>query len=107
MATRAHWKGNPADPTEHHHAIPAHDLTDEDYEALDTEHRRTVRESKLYRYVRPPERAAKPKRSGRGKPSADAVTTPDVEPISDPDPDPPDEAVVEEPAVSAEEGRGY
>lgn len=103
MVIRAHWKGNPADPTEHHHAIPAHDLTDEDYAALDAEHRKTVRESKLYRYVAPATRAQRQAKAGR---YAELAESPDDEPVVD-DPAAPDDPVTDEPAVAAEEGQGY
>lgn len=56
MAIRAKWKGNPDEPTEFHYGIPARDLEDEDYDALDNEQRQTVRSSKLYDYR--PERTA-------------------------------------------------
>jgi hypothetical protein len=39
------------DGTEYHFAIPARDLTTEEYDALDTEQRALVRKSALYDYA--------------------------------------------------------
>jgi hypothetical protein len=53
VAIRAKWKGGD-DPTaadyEYHSGIEARDLTDEDWDALTTEQRATVRASNLYDY---------------------------------------------------------
>lgn len=91
MAIRAHWKGNPTDATEHHYGIPARNLTDEDWAALSTEERDTVRDSKLYRYVA---QTRRPRVAGQST---------DQEPADSSD-DQPDDPVTEEPAVAAEEG---
>lgn len=45
MAIRARYKGN---GSEFHAGIPARNLEEEDYQALDAEQRRVVRESPLY-----------------------------------------------------------
>lgn len=66
MAIRARWKGNPENPTEHHYGIPARDLEQEEYDALDNEQRKTVRESPLYDY-RPDRAADTPARAEGGK----------------------------------------
>lgn len=61
MAVRARWKGGD-EPTEFHYGIPARDLTDEDYDALDNEQRATVRNSPRYDYT--PERRGADKGGG-------------------------------------------
>lgn len=50
MAIRAKWDGKKPDEIgfEFLNSIPARDLTDEEYEALDTEQKRLVRSSPLY-----------------------------------------------------------
>lgn len=70
MAIRAKFKPTPEG--EFHPGIPSRDLTDEDYDALSTNERKTVRESRLYDYR--PERdtaaervADKPAPAGEGK----------------------------------------
>jgi hypothetical protein len=45
MAIRARYKGN---GSEFHAGIPARNLEEEDYQALDVEQRKVVRESPLY-----------------------------------------------------------
>lgn len=53
MAIRARWKGKAPgeEDREYHSGIPAQNLSDEDYEALDTEQRAVVRSSPLYAYT--------------------------------------------------------
>lgn len=87
MTIRAHWRGNPADETEHHYGIPARSLDEDDWEQLDTEQRETVRKSPLYRYVT---------RSRRATDSGDS-------PEEETEPDAP---ATDEPADAAEEGKG-
>lgn len=94
MPIRAHWKGNPADPTEHHYAIPARNLTDEDWAGLDSEQRDTVRGSKLYRYVR------------RTRPSSETADVGEDDADDQPD-DTPTETPEDFAAVTAEEGMGF
>ena len=62
MAIRARFKPTPEG--EFHPGIPARDLDDDDYQALDTEARALVRKSPLYDYR--PERD-RPADAGEGK----------------------------------------
>jgi hypothetical protein len=48
MAIKARYKG---DGTEFHHGIPARNLTEEEFEALDVEERKMLRQSPLYDVV--------------------------------------------------------
>lgn len=70
MAIRARFKPTPEG--EFHPGIPSRDLSDEDYDALDTEQRALVRKSPLYDYrperETPADRAATtPAAAGEGK----------------------------------------
>lgn len=64
MAIRAKFK--PTEAGEFHEGIPARDLDDDDYAALDNEQRATVRKSPLYDY-RPDKPADTPARAGEGR----------------------------------------
>jgi hypothetical protein len=61
--------------TDHHHQLPARDLTGEEYQALDTPLRAIVRDSPLYDYAgyREKQRRANPPRPRHTPPAADGT----------------------------------
>lgn len=67
MAIRARYTG---DGTEFHYGIPTRDLTDEEYEALPLEDKRTLQASPLYKVLPTPETRAKAKEAATAEPAA-------------------------------------
>lgn len=99
MAIRAKWRGS--DPEQGHlYGIPAADIEEADYQALDAEQRKAVRDCGLYDVKTDDEMAgtAKPKVAKKAKKQTAAA------PSEGPPEAPTEAAPVEDAAASSEEG---
>lgn len=99
MAIRARFK--PTAEGEFHPGIPARNLDDDDFAALDNDQRKTVRESRLYAYVK------REPRQPSGQRATDTSEPEGVELDSDHPDDTPTETPEDFAAVAAEEGQGF